>query len=219
MDNMEKKVVIIGAGGHAKVIIDILKKNKEYNVIGCTDKKEGRILGVTILGDDSILPELFKEGISLAFVAIGNNMLRQKMAKKVRSIGFEVINVISSFSCISESANLGSGIAIMPGAIINADVTIHDDTVINTGSSIDHDCTIGKAVHVAPGCNLSGKVTVGDGTFLGTGTKVIDRISIGSWSILGSGAVVVRNFPDRCLGLGIPAIVKKKIAIEEGSHE
>lgn len=217
MVNMRKKVIIIGAGGHAKVIIEILKADVEYELIGCTDVK-GKgdpVLGLQILGDDSILPDLYRKGITFAFVAIGDNQLRQKIARNAKEIGFELINAISFSSYIAGSSILGEGIAIMPGASLTAEVVIHDYAIINTGSSIDHESIIGESAHIAPGCNLSGKVVVGEGTFLGTGTSVIDGISIGSWSIVGAGSVVVKDFPDRCIGFGVPAIVKRQVVKKE----
>jgi len=207
------KVVIIGAGGHAKVIIDILKSNPAFEIIGCTDRiGDRKVSGIPVLGDDSVLPKLYEEGIRHAIVAIGGNSLRHKLAKYAVEAGFELINAVSPFAYVADSVVLGCGIAIMPGAIINAEASIGNNSIINTGASIDHECNIGETCHIAPGCSISGNVTVGEGTFLGTGSKVIDGVTIGSWSTLGSGAVVVKNIPSYCLAVGVPAKVIKKLA-------
>lgn len=214
-----KKVVIIGAGGHAKVIIDILRRDHNYELVGCTDNHiVNPVLNLPVLGNDSILPYLYDQGIHHAFVAIGNNRVRQKLHQKAQMIGFQFVNAISPFTCISDSAKLGTGIAIMPGAIINVETVIGDQSIINTGASVDHDCSIGEYAHIAPGCNLAGNVTVGKGTFVGIGSKVIDGTRIGGFSMIGGGSAVIRDIPDYCTAVGVPAKVIKHHE-KEGHHE
>ncbi|MCM3338160.1 acetyltransferase [Paenibacillus sp. MER TA 81-3] len=203
-----QKTVIIGAGGHSKVIIDMLGFNPMIEMVGCTAATGmGTALNVPVLGDDSILPHLYDHGVRHAFVAIGDNRIRHKVARHAKDIGFTLINAISPFAYVSPSAQLGSGIAVMPHAVLNAEAHIHDNAIINTGATVDHESVIGESCHVAPGSSLSGNVHVKDGAFLGTGTKVIDGITIGAWSVLGAGSVVIRNIPDRCLAVGVPARV------------
>ena len=207
---MRKKVVIIGAGGHAKVIVDILRKDPDIELKGCTDRRSGGfVLNVPVLGDDAILPNLYRQGIHHAFIALGNNAVRHKAYQEALELGFQFVNAISPFACISDSAVLGTGIAVMPGAIVNAEAVIGNNCIINTGASLDHDCNIGDSCHIAPGCNLSGNVTVGTGTFAGIGSKVIDGIQIGEWSIIGGGSVVIRDIPSSCTAVGVPAKVIK----------
>lgn len=207
---LKKKMVIIGAGGHAKVIIDILQSSIEYEIVGLLDKNRDRtISNLNVLGDDSLLPSLYKQGIHYAFIAIGDNRIRVQLAKRATNIGFKLINAISPFAYISPSAILGSGIAIMAGSVINASTQIENNTIINTGATIDHDCFIGDSCNVSPGCTISGNVTIGNGTFVGTGAKVIDGVNIGAWSIIGAGAVIIDNIPENCLAVGIPARIKK----------
>ncbi|GAC43770.1 acetyltransferase [Paenibacillus popilliae] len=205
-----QRTIMIGAGGHAKVIIDILRDAPTVDLVGCTSMAgSGCVTGVPVLGDDSILPELYAQGIHQAFVAIGDNRIRRKMARTAADIGYTLINAISRYAYISPSASLGSGIAIMPGAVINAEACIQDYVIVNTGASVDHESVIGEACHVAPGSHVSGNVRVGEGSFLGTGTQVIDGMAVGAWSVLGAGAVVVRDIPDQCLAVGVPARVIK----------
>lgn len=200
------KVVVIGCGGHAKVIIDILKSDPEIDIVGCTDTyARGWVSGIPILGDDTILRELYDSGIQHAFIAIGDNAVRQRLSRKAAFIGFHFVNAISRFAYVASSAQLGTGIAIMPGAVIQADARIGDGSIINTNASVDHDCEIGSLCHAAPGVNLSGHVVIGEGVFLGTGTKVIDGMHIGEWSVLGAGAVVVDAIGHHCLAVGVPA--------------
>ncbi|MEW6418727.1 MAG: acetyltransferase [Nitrospirota bacterium] len=209
---MPKKIIIIGSGGHAKVIIDILKSSDNYKIIGCTDAslKQKDIMGLPVLGDDSILPQLYKNGLRHAFVAIGDNKIRSEISDCVKKMGFELINAISPHSYISKSVKLGSGIAIVQGAVINPETVIGNNAIINTGSTIDHDCIIEESCHIAPGCNIAGNVRIGKGTFLGIGCKVIPKITIGEWTTVGAGAVVVNDLPGYSLAVGVPAKIVKE---------
>ncbi len=207
---MKNDLIIIGAGGHAKVIIDILKKNKDYNVLGCIDKEKDKlIIDVPVIGDDNDLAKLYSKGVKYAFVALGSNKVRKKLSEDLLKIGYELINVISKDSIVSDNVKLGKGIAIMPGAIINIESTIEDGAIVNTGATVDHDCLIGPYVHIAPGCNIAGCVKVGEGSFLGVGSCVIDRISIGDWVTIGGGAAVVNDIESNCTVVGVPARIIK----------
>lgn len=212
------KAVLIGAGGHAKVIADILAHRKDLEVIGCTDRNAvGKVLHLDVLGDDSLLPLLFRQQqASHAFVAIGDNRLRLKLAAYAASVGFRFIQAVSRHACVSGSAVLGHGVAVMPGAIVLPEVRIGDHSIINTGASVDHECRIGAGCHIAPGSNLAGQVTVGDGSFLGTGVKVIPGVTIGKGCIVGAGAVVIRDIPDCCTAVGVPARILKGPGSPEG---
>lgn len=209
---MNKNVVIVGGSGHAKVIIDIINSLGKYNISGFTsmDDREKTLVGdVPYLGDDSVLPQIFKNGVSNAVIAIGDCKVRDLVFNKTQKLGFRIIPVISPYTHISPTVKIGDGVVIMPGAIINVDTRIGDNTIINTGATLDHDNYIGKSVHIAPGSNLAGNVTVGDGTFLGIGCRVIPGIKIGEWSTVGAGSVVIKNIPSYTTSVGIPAEVIK----------
>ncbi|VBB08530.1 Hypothetical protein LUCI_3808 [Lucifera butyrica] len=212
MELQREPVVILGAGGHAKVIIDIIRAQDLYDIIGCLDqaKNSGHcVAGVKIIGEDCMLEEIAKSGVNKAFVAIGDNRRRAELAHRVRRLGFVLINVISPHAYISAAAMLDDGVAVMPGAIVNAGSRILSNVIINTKASIDHDCVLESNCHIGPGCTLAGNVQVGEGTFLGTGTSVIPRVRIGCWSITGAGAVIVANIPDNALAVGVPGRVVK----------
>src|SRR6516225_3940134 len=200
-------VVIIGSGGHAKVVIELVRAEGKYQIKGCTAPGEsGFVLGdVPILGTDSVLPALLANGVKKAFVAIGDNHLRLRLLAQVSEMGFEIINAVSPNAVVSPSATLGRGIAIMAGAIINASAEIGDCAIINTNAGADHDCRIGSGTHVGPGSALAGNVEVGCESFLGTGTRVIPGVRIGSRTIVGAGSVVVRDIPDGVTAMGVPA--------------
>ncbi|AND71046.1 hexapeptide transferase [Dyella thiooxydans] len=156
-------------------------------------------------GDEHIRRLREEENYQDAFVAIGSNRLREKLAGKAVSQGYRLVNAISPLAVISPSVRLGGGIAIMAGATINADSAIGDLAIINTGATVDHDCRIGRAVHIAPQCGLAGNVTVGDGSMLGIGCKVIPEQSIGNNVVLGAGSVVIASIPDGVTAVGVPA--------------
>jgi UDP-perosamine 4-acetyltransferase len=206
-----EKLVVLGAGGHARSVIDILLQNGAYHVIGCLSPEAGEVLGIPVIGGDGGLETCFSKGIRNAFVALGNNALRDKLFSRAQSIGFNLVNVISPFAIISPRAALGNGICVMAGAVVNVNTIIGDNCIINTRCSIDHDCTIGRSVHIAPGVTLSGSVKVGSGAHIGTGATVIDGITIGEWAYIGGGAAVVKNIPAQMLAYGVPAKTIRKL--------
>jgi UDP-perosamine 4-acetyltransferase len=200
-------VVIIGSGGHAKVVIELVRVEGKYAIKGCTSLTEsGFVLGdVPILGTDSVLPAVLANGTKKAFVAIGDNHLRLRLIGQVLEMGFELINAISPSAVVSPSATLGRGVAIMAGAIINTSTQIGDGTIINTNAAVDHDCRIGSGAHIGPGSVLAGNVEIGREAFLGAGACVVPGIRVGSRTIVGAGSVVVRDIPDGVTAMGVPA--------------
>lgn len=204
-----KSAVVIGAGGHAKVVIDILRECAGISVAGCVsrDPAGGVVNGVSILGGDALLPQMPGEGVTCAFVALGDNRLRLRMVHYVISLGFELLNAVSVHAVVSPSVRVGAGTAIMPGAIVNADARIGDGVVINTGATVDHDCFLADGCHIGPGANLAGCVHVESGAFIGTGACVIPGVRIGAWSVVGAGAAVVSDVAEDSVCAGVPARV------------
>jgi len=207
-----EKVIVIGGGGHAKVIIDIIQSMGKFEIVGFTDNDTTRthMCNVPYLGDDTILPDLFKQGVSCFCIGIGDNKIRKKLFDKTISIGLVPINAISTSAYVSPYAKLGRGIVIMPGAVVNSCAIVEDNVIINTLSGVDHDCIISSHSHIAPGASITGNVLVGEGAFVGSGSKVIPDIQIGEWSIVGAGAVVLSNVPANITVAGVPA---KKISL------
>jgi len=204
---MSEGVVIVGAGGHAKVCIELFRASgvQVACCIGNADSTEDTCLGVPVLKGDVHLERLRAEGSAFAFVAIGANAVRQKLAASATALGYELINAISPAAVVSPTARLGKGIAIMAGAVINADTRIADLAIINTSASVDHDGDIGEAVHIAPQCGLAGNVTVGARSFLGIGSKVIPGVHIGQDVISGAGSVIVSDIESHSRIAGVPA--------------
>jgi UDP-perosamine 4-acetyltransferase len=208
---MKSPVIIVGAGGHAKVCIELLQAMGE-TILCCVGASDSgaTCLGLPVLHGDHHLARLREEGHTRAFVALGPNRLRARLGQHVRDLGYELVNAISPAAVISPSARLGAGVAVMAGAVINAEASIGDLAIINTGATVDHDCRIGTAVHLAPQCALAGNISVGAGTFLGVGCKVIPDVEIGAHSTIGAGAVVIRPIPSDVTAVGVPACVLPK---------
>ncbi|MBA2653381.1 MAG: acetyltransferase [Tatlockia sp.] len=216
---MKKGIIVVGAGGHAKVCIELLQASGEQ-VDYCIGDKDSLdlCLGIAVLKDDSYLKPLHEEGYSKLFVAIGSNRLRDKLAKLAIEHGYQLVNAISPQAIISPSASLETGIAIMAGAVINAEAKISALVIINTGATIDHDCQIGKAVHIAPQCALAGNVVVGSHSFLGIGSKVIPDLEIGENVTVGAGSLIISNIECGATVVGVPARIISQSLVGNECH-
>lgn len=208
------KVVGIGAGGHAKVVIDILNLMKEYELVGLLDPNrslwETTVLGVPIIGDDSLLIQLQKNGVGLAFIGVGSaadTAPRKQIYQNATANGFKIVDAIHPTAVIASSAKFGSGTTVMAGAIINPGTELGDNVIINTSSVIEHDCMIRDHAHIATGARLAGTVTVGQGAHVGVGAVVRQGLNIGEHSIVGAGAVVVKDVEPNTTVVGVPARV------------
>lgn len=200
-----EKLIILGTGGHARSVMDILLQNGDFDVIGCIGPDQNDVLGRPVIGKDDDLELFFLKGVRKIFVAIGDNRLRNRLFQKVADIGFTPINIINRQAIISPRVVLGTGICVMAGAVLNVETKIGDNCIINTRCSIDHNCSIGRSSHIAPGVTLSGTVRIGEGVHIGTGASVIDNINIGDWAYIGGGATVVEDIPAGVLAYGVPA--------------
>ncbi len=218
----KSKILLIGAGAHSHVVIDILLQNNEYDIIGCldysyADSNNQCIYGVPIIGNDDKMQPLYNNGVTKVHVALGDNKLRNKLYNTAVKIGFEPVSIISGKAVVSPRAKIGKGTVIMPGAVINAGASIGDNCIINTNCSIDHDCVIENSCHIAPGCSLSGNVVVREGTHIGTGSCIIDKIIVGAWAYIGAGSVVVKDIDSEVLAYGNPARIVKQFV--KGSNQ
>ncbi len=209
---MNEKIVIIGAGPHAKVVVDVIKSENRYDIIGLVDKVEkSGFWGIDIIGDDNCLYDLYGRGIKKTVIGIGDNKIRKRLFQQAKEIGFDIINVVSDKAIISQYAQLGCGVVVMPGAIINADTFIGDGCIINTNCSVDHDNYIGEFSHIAPGATLAGSVNIGAGTFCGVGCRIIDGIKIGHNVVIGAGTVIINPIESNSTVVGVPAkYIKRK---------
>lgn len=214
-----KQVIGLGAGGHAKVVAEILRLTGGYELVGLLDPRQElwktEVLGILVLGDDSLLPELYQRGIRYAFIGlgtVGDTRPRRRLYEKARRQGFQVVPAIHPQAVIAPSVEIGHGPTVMAGAVINAAAQLGDNVIVNTGAIVEHDCVVGNHVHIATGACLASTVHVGEGTHIGLGSSIRQCIHIGRNAIIGAGAVVVDDVPDNVVVLGIPARIWKKVA-------
>ena len=202
-------VIIIGAGGHARVIYEILSCGYTFNVVAFIDcYKHGsdeQIMDVPLLGDHKIVPELIERGISSCIIAVGDNKTRALYYEKFLSLNMEIINAIHPSSNIAHYVRLGNGAVVAAGVNISTGVRIGNNTIINTGATIEHETVVGNHVHIAPGCTVAGRVTVKDMAFVGIGSVIKENVTIGKSSIIGAGSVVIKDVPDNTVYVGAPA--------------
>lgn len=215
-------VVLFGAGGHAKVTIDIMRLNNYVVCAVLDDNKTVHgtdVMGIPVIGGKEKFDELLRQGITNMIITIGSNKIRSLIAERAKEAGFKLVNAVHPSSIISPTARVGDGVFIGPGAMICADAQIGDYAIINTGASVDHDCVIGDGVHVCPGVRLGGNVTVRDSAWVGIGSSVIQGITIGEHSMIGAGSVVVRDIPGYATAYGCPARVTKHQAVSSKMKE
>lgn len=189
-----KKIIIIGAGGHAKVIADAIDKSKYFIVgyIGKSSEIGNKPLDIPVIGDDTCLQEMFHNGVENAVLGIGhmgNYMIRERLFNHLESIGFELNNIIHQNTCIANSVKLGKGNVILSGAIINADTVIGNNCIINTGAIIEHDCCVGDNVHIASRSIVYGECNVHTNCLIDTGAVITQGKIIGSNTIITPGTV------------------------------
>jgi len=201
-------VMIVGAGGHGKVVADILAQMNTAQVLGFLDdnpQKQGQeIMGHKITGTVSKFPAAANDNVKF-LVAVGDNKTRKDIVHKLSTDRDNFINAIHPSAIISKHAVIGRGVVVMPGAVINAGAYIGNHVIVNTASSIDHDCYIHDFAHISPGARLGGNVEVGEGAQVGIGATVLPGKVIGAWSVVGAGSVVTRDIPSRTVVVGIPA--------------
>jgi acetyltransferase EpsM len=195
---------ILGTGGHSRVIIDICKLSKMYDIQLFDDNSKNHnteLYGFKIIGG------ITNQIVGNSIMAIGSNKVRNHFNEYLTNVIWTTL--IHPSAVISENVKIGMGTVIMAGAIIQPGAKIGRHCIINTGACVDHDCIIEDFVHLAPNTALAGGVTVGEGTFVGIGSSVVPYVTIGKWSTIGAGSAVINDIPDNCMAAGVPAVIKK----------
>jgi sugar O-acyltransferase (sialic acid O-acetyltransferase NeuD family) len=211
--DFSKPLIIIGAGGHAKVLIDALKL-LGAPILGISERNPALIstelLGVPVICNDDELKKYPPASVTLVngLGGVKDTSLRRAVFKRLKMLGYAFSQVIHPSTVISLNARLSEGVQVMAGAVIQPGATIAENTLINTRTSVDHDCQIGSHVHLAPGVTLCGSVEVGDSVHVGSGATVIQGIIVGRHSLVGAGTLVRENVPEGSTIIGVPGRIK-----------
>ena len=213
------RVIGLGAGGHAKVVIETLAAMGGFETAGLLDPRRElagtSVLGVPVLGDDELLGRQYDDGVTHAFIGLGGSgdtRPRRRLYELARSHGLQIVSAVHPRAVVSPSARIGAGASIFAGAVVNADATLGEDVIVNTGALVEHDCRIGDHVHVASGARLASGVTVDEGAHVGLGASIVQGVRVGAGSIVGAGAVVVRDVEPGVVTVGVPARVLRQVA-------
>ncbi len=211
-----KRILLVGGGGHFKSVLDSLLSVGGYSDIGFVDKTGGSasVLDIPCIGSDVDLPAFFEAGWTHAFIAvgsIGNTALRRKLFERAKQAGFTIPAIIDKSAAVAGDVQIPEGIFIGKNTVINTNASLGVCSIINSGSVVEHDCRIGDFAHISPGTVLCGQVTVGENTHVGAGSVVRQQITIGRDSVIGIGSVVVKNIPNAVEAFGNPCTVVKKL--------
>ena len=206
-------VIIAGAGGHGKVVLDVLLAEREYRPVGFIDANpsltDSYVGGLPILGSANALPMLRRQRIKHAIVAIGDNRTRLRYMGILEQHGFKLVSAVHPTAHVAATATLGRNVVVAPQAAVVAETNLGDGTIVNTSAVVDHECELAEGVHVCPGALLAGRVKVGRGAFIGIGAQVIQCRAIGHFATIGAGAVVIEDVPEYSTAVGVPARVIK----------
>jgi len=199
---MHEPVTLVGAGGHAKVVLAAAQAAgvPVAHILDDDSARWGqRLLETPISGPTA---RALTDPAALVVLAIGDNRRRADLAAAARC---RFATIVHPTAYVHPTVALGRGTVLFAGVIVQPDSRLGDHVIVNTGTSIDHDCVIGDFVHLAPGTHLAGNVIIDEGTFLGIGTSAIPGTHVGAWSVVGAGAAIVRDLPAGCTAVGVPA--------------
>lgn len=208
-----RSLLIWGASGHAKVIVDIVRLSSQYEVIGFIDDlnaptERGVICGAPILGTREQLLEIRKQGVEHILIAVGDNQTRKTLAEVSERLTYSAATAIHPRACVAEGVSIGEGTVVMANAVINSGTRIGRHVIVNTGATVDHDCFVHDFASVAPGVHIGGHVEIEPLVMIGIGASVRDHLRIGREARIGAGAAVVSSIEAGATVTGVPARTK-----------
>ncbi len=208
-----RNLVVVGASGHCKVVLDAVEKSDSFRVMGLLDAggtPGAEWFGYRILGAEDRLPELVaSENVESYVVAVGDNWTRRRIALSMESIapGLPMAAVVHPSAQIARGARIEEGAVVLAGAVIGSDARVGRGCIVNTRASLDHDSVMEEFASLAPGVTVGGNVRIGVCSAVSIGAQVIHGVHIGNHTVIGAGATVLRDFPDHCMAWGTPARV------------
>lgn len=206
----KNKLLILGAGGHGKVVADAAQSMQQWSDICFLNDTTVSDYPYKIIGDFASLVN-WRSDFSQIVVALGDNKKRARLVQQCKQFDFTLVTIIHSTAYISNSAVIGCGSVVFAQAVINAGAIVEEGCIINSAAVVEHDCVIKDYTHVSPNAALAGGVIVGEYSWIGIGSNIIEKTIVGRNVIIGAGSVVINNIPDNCVAVGVPAKVVKKI--------
>jgi len=211
---MKTKCVIWGAGGHAKVVAEILRLNG-VEVVGFLDgvnagRKGTEFYGASVLGGEEVLNDLLASGVRHAVAGFGNNRKRLELSAMLERRGFRMMSAVHPNAVCAADVSIGEGTVVCSGAVMGPSTVVGRNAIINTQASLDHDCMVRDGAHVGPGAIVTGEVQVAECAWIGAGAVISDHRCIGADAIVGAGAVVVKDVPEAVVVVGVPARILRK---------
>ncbi|MBQ9926592.1 MAG: acetyltransferase [Lachnospiraceae bacterium] len=191
-----EQIILIGAGGHAKTVIDTLERQNQYEIVGLVDREYNKKFcyrGYGIIGLDKDLEKIHESGVRNAVITIGDIAIRSRLYKMAINAGFQMPVIVDNTAVLATDVQIGDGTYVGRNVVVNADVTIGENCIINTSSVVEHDCKIGNSAHIAVGATLCGGVAVGSECLVGANATIIPNIQIGANSVIGAGAIVTKS--------------------------
>ena len=218
-DSAKMPLILLGAGGHAKVLLALVLA-ADYKVIGVCDpqlavQRQVEWRGVPLLGSDEVLSTLDPSSVALINgigQLVGGGHVRALAFRKMREMGFHFLPLVHPTAWVAPGVSLAEGSQVMAGAIIQPDCEIGENTIINTCASIDHDCIIDDNVHVAPGATLCGGVHVGAKAFIGSGATVVQGVRVGAGAVVGAGVTLTRDLAPQTIRIGAASRIKSQLS-------
>ena len=207
----KERIIMVCGGGHARVLIGLLGATGEYEIAGILDPRleiGSKVLGVDVLGDDSLMAGLFTSGVDCACIGLGgmgNLAMRRGLFDRAKEFGFRIPALTHPSALVVDSAEIADGAQVMAAAVVQVNASIGENSIVNTAAIIEHDAAIGRNAHVGPGAVICGGCRIGEGAHIGAGATVVQGITVGDGAMVGAGSVVVKNVPERATVKGVPA--------------
>ena len=215
MTKDDNRLIVIGAGGHSKIVAATVEAEARYRIVGLLDddesKQKSTWYGYEVLGTSAELPRLREQGVSNVLVAVGDNAVRAHLAEFALHEGFELVKAIHPTAVILRGSEIGEGTVVLPLAFVGAEARVGRGALLSVGVMVAHDSVVGDWSQLCPGVRLGGHARVGAYSFFGMGATVLPRVSVGERAVIGANAAVIRNVPAGATAVGVPARIVNRM--------